>query len=580
MYLSSCESSPASAGELGLWDPELWDPELWDPELWDPELWDPELWDPELWDLELWDPELWVGSGALGSGALGSGALGSARLDRSWWRWNRRIGASGGGIGESELVEVESDNRSWYRIGESELVEVDSELVDVESELVEVESELVEVESEDRSWWRWNRRIGAGGGGIGAGGGGIGAGGGGIGAGGDGIEAGGCGIGAGGCGIGAGGCGIGAGGGGIGAGGGGIGAGGCGIGAGGGGIGAGGGGIGAGGGGIGAGGGGIGAGSDNVSTFTLGNKIIETELEQEWKTPDVANLLANEGITFKYITPLAPWQGGCYERIVGLVKKQLRKQIGKQTLTFFELQALLKRIEGMVNSRPLTQNSTTGTAPALRPIDFLLPSVRLQAPTEQHIDSDLTDNAYTGEFATTTEQETRERIKQLDSMLDKLWETWRTSYILFLRENKINNERYSMAYPQEGQIVLVATENTPRHSWPLGKIIKVHGHPAKAQSADVLFNGRVKERSVNQLIPLELDHGATKEKPAQTARTVKLAPPGIPSIPTSNKGDNTTKVNTQSKVEKPTVVPTRRQPSRQVKDRVVHYRDSSSSGED
>ncbi|PIC12181.1 hypothetical protein B9Z55_028546 [Caenorhabditis nigoni] len=33
-----------------------------------------------------------------------------------------------------------------------------------ESKLVEVESEMEEVESEDRSWWRWNRRIGAGGG--------------------------------------------------------------------------------------------------------------------------------------------------------------------------------------------------------------------------------------------------------------------------------------------------------------------------------------------------------------------------------------------------------------------------------
>ncbi|CAO4365244.1 unnamed protein product [Caenorhabditis nigoni] len=35
--------------------------------------------------------------------------------DRSWWRWNRRIGAGGGGIGGCELVEVESKDRSWWR---------------------------------------------------------------------------------------------------------------------------------------------------------------------------------------------------------------------------------------------------------------------------------------------------------------------------------------------------------------------------------------------------------------------------------------------------------------------------------
>ncbi|UMM25005.1 hypothetical protein L5515_004987 [Caenorhabditis briggsae] len=81
---------------------------------------------------------------------------------------------------EPELVEVESG-----------LIDVETELVEMESELVEVGSEVVEVESEDRSWWWWNRRIGAdkcrngaGGDGIGTGGGGIGADVGGIGAGG------------------------------------------------------------------------------------------------------------------------------------------------------------------------------------------------------------------------------------------------------------------------------------------------------------------------------------------------------------------------------------------------------------
>ncbi|PIC39962.1 hypothetical protein B9Z55_011478 [Caenorhabditis nigoni] len=136
-----------------------------------------------------YDPEAGIGAagtraggggiGALRSGALGGGQIGGSEQaeveseDRSWWRWNRRIGAGGGEIGGS--------GAGGGGIGGSELVEV--------------ESELVELESEDRStwrwnqriggWWRWNQRIGGGGiGGSGAGGGGIGgsgAGGGGIG---------------------------------------------------------------------------------------------------------------------------------------------------------------------------------------------------------------------------------------------------------------------------------------------------------------------------------------------------------------------------------------------------------------
>ena len=33
---------------------------------------------------------------------------------------------------------------------------------------------------------------------------------------------------------------------------------------------------------------------------------------------------SNEGITWKYTTALAPWQGGFYECLMGLVKQGLR----------------------------------------------------------------------------------------------------------------------------------------------------------------------------------------------------------------------------------------------------------------
>ncbi|PIC51553.1 hypothetical protein B9Z55_002023 [Caenorhabditis nigoni] len=81
---------------------------------------------------------------------------------------------------QEQLMEVESEHRSWWR-------ELEDRSIGAEGGVVRG-WELMEVESEDRIWWRWNRRIGADGGGIGADGGGIGAGGiradeGGIGAG-------------------------------------------------------------------------------------------------------------------------------------------------------------------------------------------------------------------------------------------------------------------------------------------------------------------------------------------------------------------------------------------------------------
>ena len=42
----------------------------------------------------------------------------------------------------------------------------------------------------------------------------------------------------------------------------------------------------------------------------------------------------NEDITWKYTTALAPWQGGFYECLVGLVKQGLRKGIGRKLLSW------------------------------------------------------------------------------------------------------------------------------------------------------------------------------------------------------------------------------------------------------
>ena len=68
---------------------------------------------------------------------------------------------------------------------------------------------------------------------------------------------------------------------------------------------------------------------------------------------DVLSYAANEGIKWKFIVGLAPWMGGFYERLVGLVKRTLKKAIGKASLTNEQLLTILKEAEAVINARPL-----------------------------------------------------------------------------------------------------------------------------------------------------------------------------------------------------------------------------------
>ena len=91
--------------------------------------------------------------------------------------------------------------------------------------------------------------------------------------------------------------------------------------------------------------------SDNASQFILASETLDKLWGQILTHDDVTSYIANEGITWKYIVEFAPWMGGFYERLVGLVKRTLRKAIGRSSLTNEQLLTVLKESEAVVNSR-------------------------------------------------------------------------------------------------------------------------------------------------------------------------------------------------------------------------------------
>ena len=74
--------------------------------------------------------------------------------------------------------------------------------------------------------------------------------------------------------------------------------------------------------------------SDNATQFKLGGEIVNSVWKQVIRSEDVQNYISNSAIHWKFITELAPWMGGFYERLVGLVKRSLRKTLKNYFLKF------------------------------------------------------------------------------------------------------------------------------------------------------------------------------------------------------------------------------------------------------
>ena len=93
--------------------------------------------------------------------------------------------------------------------------------------------------------------------------------------------------------------------------------------------------------------------SVNALLFKAASETLNSVWNMICKCNEVQSFVSNVGIKWTYIVELAPWVGGFYERPVGVVKRAMRKTIGRKILTLVQLQTLLKENEAIVNYKPL-----------------------------------------------------------------------------------------------------------------------------------------------------------------------------------------------------------------------------------
>ena len=129
--------------------------------------------------------------------------------------------------------------------------------------------------------------------------------------------------------------------------------------------------------------------SDNATQFKLAAESIHKLWGEVLTENDVVSYSSNQGIHWEFIVEHAPWMEGFYERLVALIKRSLRKAIGKVCLTNEQLLTLLKKAEAVVNSRPLTYvGDDINSYVTLTPAHFLSLNPRVGVPScKDHNDS-------------------------------------------------------------------------------------------------------------------------------------------------------------------------------------------------
>ena len=142
--------------------------------------------------------------------------------------------------------------------------------------------------------------------------------------------------------------------------------------------------------------------SDNGRSFVA----AATWLRAIMKDERMHDYLSRHHITWQFNLSRAPWWGGQFERLVGLVKQALYKSIGGANLTWSELEEVILDAEIALNNRPLSYVEEDIQLPVLTPQSMMFGQPNLLPE---------------GDVDSVEDKEMRKRARYLRRCKDVLW---------------------------------------------------------------------------------------------------------------------------------------------------------------
>ena len=151
--------------------------------------------------------------------------------------------------------------------------------------------------------------------------------------------------------------------------------------------------------------------------FKLVDKTLEQAIHEVLANESVQTYAANNNILWRFAVELAPWMGGFYERLMGIMKRSIKKCIGRACLSLDQLYTIITEVEAVVNEQPLVyvgEEFTSGVV--LTPADFL--SLK-NATGPHHLNTEYNDPEYTNK--TTSTDKLLSLLKKVLSHIDRFW---------------------------------------------------------------------------------------------------------------------------------------------------------------
>ena len=227
--------------------------------------------------------------------------------------------------------------------------------------------------------------------------------------------------------------------------------------------------------------------SDNGTNFVGAERNIQDAIKQLDKTK-LTSELATRGCNWVFHPPGASHMSGVWERLVRTVKRSLKAIVGKDLVNEEVLYTVFTEAERIANSRPLTRNSVSvNDDEPLTPNHFLNVRSAMNLPPEIISENDRYN---------------RKKWRQAQLLANHYWKRWLREYLPSLQERgKWNQPQRNV---QVNDLVLIADDNLPRNTWPMGRIVDVFpGNDGLVRTVDVRAKNSVYRRPVAKICLLE-----------------------------------------------------------------------------